>query len=71
MELGWATALERPIVLITEQPFVEGASHLLKGLGCVGQVRVIDFTAFTRDPGLLTQAVLAATGRRQAANLPA
>lgn len=61
VELGWATALERPVVLVTEQPFVESASHLLKGLHRVGRVRAVDFDEFQEKPSLLVDAVLAVT----------
>ncbi|MFF3753070.1 nucleoside 2-deoxyribosyltransferase [Streptomyces sp. NPDC002018] len=67
VELGWATALGRPIVLITKQPFVESASHLLKGLHRVGAVQTIDFDAFTEKPSLLIDAVLSATERQREA----
>ncbi|MFF4806216.1 nucleoside 2-deoxyribosyltransferase [Streptomyces sp. NPDC001351] len=67
VELGWATALGRPIVLITKQPFVDSASHLLKGLHRVGLVQTIDFDEFTEKPALLTDAVLAATERQREA----
>lgn len=65
VELGWATALGRPIVLITKQPFAESASHLLKGLHRVGDVQIIDLDDFTEKPGLLVDAVLAVTERRR------
>ncbi|MCS0603620.1 nucleoside 2-deoxyribosyltransferase [Streptomyces sp. LP11] len=67
VELGWATAFGRPVVMITKQPFVESASHLLKGLYRVGAVQVIDFDAFTQRPSLLVDAVLAATERQREA----
>ncbi|WP_430382090.1 hypothetical protein [Streptomyces sp. P10-4] len=67
VELGWATALGRPIVMITKQPFAESASHLLKGLYRVGAVQVIDFDDFTQKPALLVDAVLAATERQREA----
>ncbi|GAA2287451.1 hypothetical protein GCM10010145_67940 [Streptomyces ruber] len=67
VELGWATALGRPIVIITKQPFVESASHLLKGLYRVGSVRTIDFDEFTEKPSLLIDAVLSATERQREA----
>ncbi|MEU8550046.1 nucleoside 2-deoxyribosyltransferase [Streptomyces roseoverticillatus] len=74
VELGWATAMGRPVVLITTQPFVESASHLLKGLHRVGAVHTIDFDAFTGNPELLITAVLDATrAQREAvgAGIPA
>ncbi|MEU2226622.1 nucleoside 2-deoxyribosyltransferase [Streptomyces sp. NPDC018347] len=67
VELGWATALGRPIVLITKQPFADSASHLLKGLHRVGSVQAIDFDEFTEKPALLIDAVLAATERQREA----
>ncbi|MFJ2111206.1 MULTISPECIES: nucleoside 2-deoxyribosyltransferase [unclassified Streptomyces] len=63
VELGWATALGRPIVMVTKQPFVDSASHLLKGLHQVGDVRVIDFDEFTKNPECLIDNILAATKR--------
>jgi nucleoside 2-deoxyribosyltransferase len=67
VELGWATALGRPIVLVTKQPFVESASHLLKGLHRVGAVQTIDFDEFTEKPSLLVEAILASTERQREA----
>ncbi|HEY8987315.1 MAG TPA: nucleoside 2-deoxyribosyltransferase [Streptomyces sp.] len=67
IELGWATALGRPVVLITKQPVVESASHLLKGLHRVGFVQHIDFDEFTEKPSLLVDAVLTATERQREA----
>lgn len=68
VELGWATALGRPVVMLTQQPFAESASHLLKGLHRVGAVRVVDFDDFTQKPALLVDAVLAATERQREAS---
>ncbi|WP_333767351.1 nucleoside 2-deoxyribosyltransferase [Streptomyces sp. IBSBF 2435] len=65
IELGWATALGRPIVLITPQPFVDSASHLLKGLSRVGSVRAIGFDEFNEKPGLLIETVLAALDQQE------
>ncbi|MEY9841039.1 nucleoside 2-deoxyribosyltransferase [Streptacidiphilus sp. EB103A] len=67
VELGWATAMGRPIVVITKQPFAESASHLLKGLHRVGAVQVIDFDEFIEKPTLLVEAVLLATEQQQEA----
>ncbi|ADI05937.1 hypothetical protein SBI_02816 [Streptomyces bingchenggensis BCW-1] len=67
VELGWATALGRPIVIVTKQPFVDSASHLLKGLHRVGSVWTVDFDEFTEKPSLLIEAVLAATERQREA----
>ncbi|MEU3063825.1 hypothetical protein [Streptomyces subrutilus] len=67
VELGWATAMGRPIVLITKQPFSESASHLLKGLHRVGAVQTLDFDEFVQKPDLLVDAVLTATEQQQEA----
>lgn len=67
VELGWATALGRPIVLVTRQPIVESASHLLKGLHHVGDVQLLDLDRFLRAPFLLVEAVLRATTRQREA----
>lgn len=61
VELGWATALGRPIVLITRQPIVESASHLLKGLHEVGDVQLLDVDRFAESPLLLVDCVRRAT----------
>ena len=69
IELGWATALGRPIVLLTEHPIVDSASHLLKGLHRIGDVQHIDAHRFARSPFLLVEAVLRATKRQREAVL--
>ncbi|MTD54424.1 nucleoside 2-deoxyribosyltransferase [Amycolatopsis pithecellobii] len=69
VELGWATALGRPIVLLTRQPVVESASHLLKGLPVIGDVQLLDIDRFARSPFLLVECVLRATQRQREAVL--
>ena len=69
VELGWATALGRPIVLITKQPIVDSASHLLKGLHRVGEVQLLDIERFIREPFLLVECILRATKRQREAVL--
>ncbi|CDL81697.1 nucleoside 2-deoxyribosyltransferase [Xenorhabdus szentirmaii] len=53
IELGWASALNRPIILVTEKPFCHSASHLLKGLSAVAQVHHICLNDFEHDPAIL------------------
>ncbi|MFG6198188.1 hypothetical protein [Nonomuraea sp. JJY05] len=65
VEVGWASALGRPIVLITRLPFVASASHLLKGISSVGNVRAVDVEDFRRDPSHLVGEVLVAVGRQR------
>ena len=61
IELGWASALRRPIVLVTEKPFDASSSHLLKGLATVARVEHLGIDDFERDPLTLLQPLLAMT----------
>lgn len=61
IELGWASALGRPIVIVTDQPFTASASHLLKGLDEVGRVQVLNVREFIADPELLVEAIIGVT----------
>ncbi|SAI46987.1 Nucleoside 2-deoxyribosyltransferase [Bordetella ansorpii] len=65
IELGWASALRRPIVLVTAMPIDASASHLLKGLATVAQVEHVAIDAFEREPAVLAQ-VLALIAERDA-----
>ncbi|ANZ21407.1 hypothetical protein ACH4YO_01950 [Streptomyces noursei] len=67
IELGWASALGRPIVGITDQPFAESASHLLKGLAQVAVATFFSAEEIAADPTLLVDGVLAALGRTRTA----
>ncbi|MEU4210418.1 hypothetical protein AB0F13_10570 [Streptomyces sp. NPDC026206] len=54
IELGWASALDKPIVLVTPTPMAPNASHLLRGLPSVARVSVFDLASVHRSPaGLL------------------
>ncbi|MDR0217466.1 MAG: nucleoside 2-deoxyribosyltransferase [Enterobacteriaceae bacterium] len=57
IELGWASALRRPIILVTEKPFDDSASHLLKGLSAIAQVHHIPLTDFEHDPAILMHTI--------------
>ncbi|KUL36304.1 hypothetical protein ADL22_24865 [Streptomyces sp. NRRL F-4489] len=67
IELGWASALGRPIVGITDQPFAESASHLLKGLAHVAAATFLSTEDLAGDPAVLVDGVLAALGRSRTA----
>ncbi|MGG2464319.1 hypothetical protein ACO0M4_31900 [Streptomyces sp. RGM 3693] len=67
IELGWASALGRPIVGITDQPFAESASHLLKGLAQVAAATFLSAAEIATEPALLVDGVLAALGRTRTA----
>jgi len=55
IELGWASALRRPIVLVTT-PGVQ-YSHLLAGLAAVAPVMALTTAQLRRDPETLVAAV--------------
>ncbi|PHM70199.1 nucleoside 2-deoxyribosyltransferase [Xenorhabdus kozodoii] len=57
IELGWASALKRPIILVTEKPFNHSASHLLKGLSAIAQVHHISLNDFQHDPTILSHVI--------------
>lgn len=67
IELGWASALGRPIVGITDQPFTESASHLLKGLSEVAVASFLSPKEVADDPARLVDSVLAALSQSRAA----
>ncbi|EQB99847.1 hypothetical protein [Photorhabdus temperata] len=50
IELGWASALKRPVLLITQLPIVRGGSHLLKGLEHVCNLSKLDIHDFRNNP---------------------
>ncbi|MGF6126918.1 nucleoside 2-deoxyribosyltransferase [Pseudomonas frederiksbergensis] len=50
IELGWASALKRPVLLVTELPIVDGGSHLLKGLEHVCKLSKLDMQEFRKRP---------------------
>ncbi|MDX3382452.1 hypothetical protein PV682_13405 [Streptomyces niveiscabiei] len=53
VELGWASALGRPIVVVTPLPMAAGASHLLRGLPSVADVTLFDLAEADADPAEL------------------
>lgn len=42
IELGWASALEKPVLIVTPLPLASSASHLLKGLSEITTVKFLD-----------------------------
>lgn len=61
IELGWASALNKPIVLVTRTPVGTGASHLLRGLPSVARVSIVDMVDAVADPTELLQQVALVT----------
>lgn len=69
IELGWACALGKPIMLLPDQvPLQTSHSHLLRGLSAVGNVHVWPLPAAVENPGSLVEqldAVLAEARTRR------
>ncbi|MFJ3599693.1 MULTISPECIES: hypothetical protein [unclassified Streptomyces] len=57
VELGWASALRKPIKLVTRQPLVPGASHLLRGLPEIAEVSLFDDVDVAGDPSALLESI--------------
>lgn len=57
VELGWASALRKPIMLVTQQPMVSSASHLLRGLPAIADVSLFDVAAVAESPAELLVSV--------------
>ena len=55
VELGWASALKKPIILVRDSDTV--ASHLIEGLGAVTETRCLPAVSVLADPALLIQAI--------------
>ncbi|MFF3645571.1 nucleoside 2-deoxyribosyltransferase [Streptomyces sp. NPDC002564] len=50
VELGWASALGKPILVVTPLPMAANASHLLRGLPSVADVTVFDLAEACAQP---------------------
>ncbi|WP_055564931.1 nucleoside 2-deoxyribosyltransferase [Streptomyces atriruber] len=50
VELGWASGLGKPIVVVTPLPLAANASHLLRGLPSVADVTVFDLVEAQAHP---------------------
>ncbi|MFE0425090.1 nucleoside 2-deoxyribosyltransferase [Streptomyces sp. NPDC058953] len=67
IELGWASAQDKPIVVVTPTPLAENASHLLRGLPTVARVKVVDLHQAKRYPEALIGLLASVTGKVGAA----
>ncbi|MFE2040281.1 nucleoside 2-deoxyribosyltransferase [Streptomyces sp. NPDC059477] len=67
IELGWASAQGKPIVMVTPVPMAENASHLLRGLPTVARVSVVDQEDAQRHPDSFVRLLAAVTGKVAAA----
>ncbi|MGW2634897.1 hypothetical protein ACWC2K_37100 [Streptomyces chattanoogensis] len=57
VELGWASALRKAIKLVTQQPVVPSASHLLRGLPAIADVTLFDVHEVAESPADLLASV--------------
>lgn len=51
VELGWASALGKPIILVIDPEVEEESSHLVKGLASVARVTRVSFQTLLDNPG--------------------
>ncbi len=57
VELGWASALGKPIVLVVDSSLVPQCSQLVQGLSAIAAVQWFDFADAVRDPSALVRLV--------------
>ena len=53
IELGWASALGKPIIVLAPRNAHPQLSHLVKGLGCVAKVDLLDLDSAISDTASL------------------
>ncbi|WP_141111322.1 hypothetical protein [Chromobacterium haemolyticum] len=59
IELGWASSLKKPILVLAQSHSHAQLSHLVKGLACVSQVKILDLGSVLQKPQILQQAIQA------------
>ncbi|AYA40664.1 hypothetical protein D3790_09680 [Xenorhabdus nematophila] len=69
--IGWVSALQRPIILVTEKPFDDSASHLLKGLSTIAQVHHVPFNDFEHDATILSDTIQTIVEKKVTQKVPA
>lgn len=57
VELGWATGVGKPVVLVASSPLNESYSHLVRGMGALTRVTVLDCRTVADTPSVLKDAV--------------
>ena len=55
IELGWASAMGKPIVAVVPLPLPESYTHLLRGLGAVARVDFVDIREVQARPRILNR----------------
>jgi nucleoside 2-deoxyribosyltransferase len=53
VEIGWASAMHKPIILLGDDIPSEQNSHLVRGLGAISHVQFISIADIKRDPDTL------------------
>jgi nucleoside 2-deoxyribosyltransferase len=57
VELGWASALGKPIIAVVPLPIPETYGHMLRGLGSIAQVDYINILDVQKRPEVLREAL--------------
>lgn len=57
VELGWAMATSKPVVLVAAPQQLEAYSHLIRGMKTLTSVEVIDFNTLSKHAGIVSQTV--------------
>jgi len=53
VEIGWASAMHKPIILLGDDVPSKENSHLVRGLGAISHVRFVSIADVERDPDIL------------------
>ena len=64
VELGWASALQKPIIVLTHKHCVEKLSHLVRGLNQLTPVIIADIQEVLASEAYLSQLLCRLTDRR-------
>ncbi|UJB30684.1 MULTISPECIES: nucleoside 2-deoxyribosyltransferase [Chromobacterium] len=59
IELGWASALKKPILILAQSHSHAQLSHLVKGLACVAPVKILDLGGIVHKPQILQEEIQA------------
>ena len=57
VELGWASALGKPIVIVYDPRVAEAYSQLVQGLPAIAEVKSLEYERFMAEPELLVGSV--------------
>jgi hypothetical protein len=57
VELGWASALGKPIVTVAPLPLPATYGHLLRGLPAIARVEFVDIREIQERPGVLQEVI--------------